>query len=148
MKNKKGFTLIELLAVIVVLAIIALIATPIVMNTIKNAKKEAAERTSSWTKLDEDQITLPSGQQIATASGDTKWNTSTDGNGFKSETWLYSHMKFTTGTYCYWTSSPKVSSTDFAWGVYYDGTLSNVPTYNTSTCSIRPVITISKANLS
>ena len=46
LKNKKGFTLIELLAVIVVLAIIALIATPIVMNTIKNAKKGAAERTA------------------------------------------------------------------------------------------------------
>ena len=46
MKNKKGFTLIDLLAVIVVLAIIALIATPIVMNTIKNAKKGAAERTA------------------------------------------------------------------------------------------------------
>ena len=46
MKNKKGFTLIELLAVIVVLAIIALIATPIVMNTIKSAKKGAAERTA------------------------------------------------------------------------------------------------------
>ena len=46
MKNKKGFTLIELLAVIVVLAIIALIATPIVMNTIKNAQKGAAERTA------------------------------------------------------------------------------------------------------
>ena len=46
MKNKKGFTLIELLAVIVVLAIIVLIATPIVMNTIKNAKKGAAERTA------------------------------------------------------------------------------------------------------
>ena len=42
--KKKGFTLIELLAVIVVLAIIALIATPIVMNTIKNAKKGSAER--------------------------------------------------------------------------------------------------------
>ena len=45
-KNKYGFTLIELLAVIVVLAIIALIATPIVMNTIKNAKKGAAERSA------------------------------------------------------------------------------------------------------
>ena len=44
--KKKGFTLIELLAVIVVLAIIALIATPIVMNTIKNAKKGAAERSA------------------------------------------------------------------------------------------------------
>ena len=44
--KKKGFTLIELLTVIVVLAIIALIATPIVMNTIKNAKKGAAERSA------------------------------------------------------------------------------------------------------
>ena len=46
MNKKHGFTLIELLAVIVVLAIIALIATPIVMNTIKNAKKGAAERSA------------------------------------------------------------------------------------------------------
>ena len=45
MKNKKGFTLIELLAVIVILAIIALIATPIVMNVIENSKKGAAERS-------------------------------------------------------------------------------------------------------
>ena len=44
--KKKGFTLIELLAVIVVLAIIALIATPIVMNTIEKSKKGAAERTA------------------------------------------------------------------------------------------------------
>ena len=41
--NKKGFTLIELLAVIVILAIIALIATPIVMNLITKARKSAAE---------------------------------------------------------------------------------------------------------
>ena len=44
--KKRGFTLIELLAVIVVLAIIALIATPIVMNTIEKSKKGAAERTA------------------------------------------------------------------------------------------------------
>ena len=44
--KRRGFTLIELLAVIVVLAIIALIATPIVMNTIKSAKKGAAERSA------------------------------------------------------------------------------------------------------
>ena len=43
--NKKGFTLIELLAVIVVLAIIALIATPIVMNLINNAQEGANERS-------------------------------------------------------------------------------------------------------
>ena len=44
--QKRGFTLIELLAVIVVLAIIALIATPIVMNVIKNANMGAAERSA------------------------------------------------------------------------------------------------------
>ena len=44
--KKKGFTLIELLAVIVVLAIIALIATPIVMNAIEKSKKGAAERSA------------------------------------------------------------------------------------------------------
>ena len=44
--KKKGFTLIELLAVIVVLAIIALIATPIVMSTIKRVQKSAAERSA------------------------------------------------------------------------------------------------------
>lgn len=40
--NKKGFTLIELLAVIVILAIIALIATPIILNVIEGVKKESA----------------------------------------------------------------------------------------------------------
>ena len=43
--NKKGFTLIELLAVIVVLAIIALIATPIVMSTIDKAQEGANKRS-------------------------------------------------------------------------------------------------------
>ena len=41
--KKKGFTLIELLAVIVVLAIIALIATPMVLNTIDEAREGAAK---------------------------------------------------------------------------------------------------------
>lgn len=40
--NKKGFTLVELLAVIVILAIIALIATPIILNVIDSARKNAA----------------------------------------------------------------------------------------------------------
>ena len=43
--NKKGFTLIELLAVIVVLAVIALIATPIVLNLVKTAKIGSAEQS-------------------------------------------------------------------------------------------------------
>ena len=41
MALNKGFTLIELLAVIIILAIIALIATPIILNVIDDAKKSA-----------------------------------------------------------------------------------------------------------
>jgi type IV pilus assembly protein PilA len=40
---KKGFTLIELLAVIVILAVIALIATPIILGIIEDTKKQAFE---------------------------------------------------------------------------------------------------------
>lgn len=46
MKSNKGFTLIELLAVIVILAIIALIATPMVLNTIEDARKGAAQSSA------------------------------------------------------------------------------------------------------
>ena len=41
----KGFTLIELLAVIVILAIIALVATPVVLGIIKEAKTSSIERS-------------------------------------------------------------------------------------------------------
>ena len=41
--KKNGFTLIELLAVIIILAVVALIATPIVLNVVDDAKKSAAE---------------------------------------------------------------------------------------------------------
>jgi type IV pilus assembly protein PilA len=43
--NSKGFTLIELLAVIVILAIIALIATPIILGIIEDARKNSGARS-------------------------------------------------------------------------------------------------------
>ena len=43
---KRGFTLIELLAVIVVLAIIALIATPMILNVVEKARKGAAKSSA------------------------------------------------------------------------------------------------------
>lgn len=45
MRNK-GFTLIELLAVIVILAIIALIATPIILGIINDSRESAAEESA------------------------------------------------------------------------------------------------------
>ena len=44
--RKNGFTLIELLAVIVILSIIALIATPIILNIINNVKVESKKRSA------------------------------------------------------------------------------------------------------
>ena len=43
--NKKAFTLIELLAVIVVLAILSLIAVPMVLNTIRSARENSYKRS-------------------------------------------------------------------------------------------------------
>ena len=43
--NKKGFTLIELLAIIVILAVIALIGTPIVTRIINTSRINSAEQT-------------------------------------------------------------------------------------------------------
>lgn len=49
--NKKGFTLIELLAVIVILAVIALISTPIILGII-DSSKESALKSSAYGILD------------------------------------------------------------------------------------------------
>ena len=43
---KKGFTLIELLAVIVILAIIALISTPMILGVVESAKKSSKESSA------------------------------------------------------------------------------------------------------
>ena len=79
MKNKKGFTLIELLAVIVVLAIIALIATPIVMNTIKKVKVEATKRSiENYSKQVETAIATSKLDNKEVADG--TYNINNDGN--------------------------------------------------------------------
>ena len=57
--RRKGFTLIELLAVIVVLAVIAMITTPIVFGVINTAKKGAAEQsTVAYVKAIESTVTI------------------------------------------------------------------------------------------
>ena len=44
-KQREGFTLIELLAVIVILALIALIASPLIINIIESSRKKAFENS-------------------------------------------------------------------------------------------------------
>ena len=44
-KRSKGFTLIELIAVLVIMAIIALIVTPLVLNVVRKAKESANKRS-------------------------------------------------------------------------------------------------------
>ena len=57
MKRNKGFTLVELLAVIVILAVIALIATPVVLSMIESSRKGAAESSMlSYTQAVENTI--------------------------------------------------------------------------------------------
>lgn len=51
MNNNKGFTLIELLAVIIILAIIALITTPIILNVVNKARLDAA-KDKAWGTID------------------------------------------------------------------------------------------------
>ena len=46
MRNKNGFTLIELLGVIVILAIVALIITPVILNIVDETKKKAFENSA------------------------------------------------------------------------------------------------------
>ena len=43
--KKKGFTLIELIGVLVIIAIIALIVTPLIMNIIRRTKENARRRS-------------------------------------------------------------------------------------------------------
>ena len=115
------------------------------------AKATLKERTSTWTKLDEDQIMLPTGQQIASAGGNIEWIESNySGTEPKLPTWLNSYTKFTSGTYGYWTSTPYTSETNRAWHVYYSGSLFpfNFSVETETYCGVRPVITISKSNLS
>ena len=51
MRGNKGFTLVELLAVLVILAIIALITTPIILGVINDARENAAA-DSAWAYVD------------------------------------------------------------------------------------------------
>ena len=82
MKNK-GFTLIELLAVIVILAIIALIATPMILGVIDTAKRgsaessalgyvESVEKSIMIQQVTDETKTVAAGTYTVDANGDLK----------------------------------------------------------------------------
>lgn len=66
--NSKGFTLIELLAVIVILAIIALITTPVILNVIEDARKNSAV-DKAWGTIDAVRVAYANAQAGIDAVG-------------------------------------------------------------------------------
>lgn len=118
MKNQKGFTLVELLAVIVILAIIALIATPIILNVIDEARSGASKNSAygyidavekaniqkmysneNINVLDGNYTISANGATVTKGSGDTAETLEVNFKGSKPEEgWLgYSKGKLTSG---------------------------------------------------
>jgi len=95
-------------------------------------------------------VSLPTGQQIATAGGDTNW---TDSNytGYVLPLWLYDNLFSESNDslpYGYWTSTSVSGSISEAWKVCYDGSLYINYVYDgLNSNGIRPVITISKSSM-
>ena len=107
------------------------------------AKAALKERTSGWTKLTESQISLPSANQIATSAEKT-FDGTKEVSGLP--TWLSSYTK-TPVAYGYWTSTPLASGSYSVWFVSYDGSLNSGIVDDDGHVGVRPVITISKAQL-
>ncbi len=64
MKDKmKGFTLVELLAVIIILAIVALVTTPAILNVINNSRLEGA-KDKTWGAIDAVKLAYTQSQTI------------------------------------------------------------------------------------
>ncbi|MBQ9011303.1 MAG: type II secretion system protein [Bacilli bacterium] len=66
MRDTKGFTLVELLAVIVILAVVALITTPLILNVINDARKKGAE-DKAWGTIDAVKLAYTEAQYGSTA---------------------------------------------------------------------------------
>ena len=106
-----------------------------------------ASQTSGWTKLSQSQITLPDAQDIADAMGDSEW---ADNNytGTYGPDWMRTNLDGDNGPYGYWTSTPYSADPSYAWHVDCYGNLVYNDVDNIDSRGVRPVITISKSNLS
>ncbi len=104
------------------------------------------EQTSIWTV----EATLPTGQQIADAVGNTSWTSGSNPISLSSAPWLYGNLYTSSNKSLpdgYWTSTPHSGLSNHAWRVYYSGHLNGYFGDSTST-GVRPVITVSKSQLS
>jgi len=106
-----------------------------------------ASQTSGWTKLSQSQITLPDAQDIADAMGDSEW---ADNNytGTYGPDWMITNLGAAAVPYGYWTSTPNSGDSYSAWRVTFYGRLEGSSVDYVDRNGVRPVITISKANLS
>ncbi len=104
------------------------------------------EQTSSWTV----DVSLPAGQQIADAVGNTSWPSGGSYISLSSAPWLYDNLYASSNTplpYGYWTSTPSSGYSNYAWSVNHYGNLS-INLVDNDTLGVRPVITVSKSQLS
>ena len=111
-------------------------------------KKTLAERTEGWNKINQAQIKLPTGDQIAKASGLTAWRLSDGYESLLSKNWLFGNLYSTSNTslsHGYWTSSA-YTSTNYSWLVSYTGALTMRYPSADSIVGIRPVIELSKSS--
>ena len=115
------------------------------------AKTALTDRTSGWTKLSSagGTVGLPSGQDIADATGSTSWNDSAE-NMISVPNWMLVNLDPYSGPYAYWTSTPFSNEADStrAYAVVAEVGSMYPDDLNTIGHGIRPVITISKSNMS
>ena len=100
------------------------------------------EIREAWkSKLKAEQIVLPSALQIIVANYPSK-NTIEYTSGIQS--WLYSWDNSVWGdtVYGYWTSSPSADSSDYAWYVSYNGSVSDGHVDSGDYCGVRPVVNL------
>lgn len=105
--KKRGFTLIELLAVIVILAVIALIATPLIMSVINDSKKSAF-RNSIYHIVEIGEVEMAS----SSLKGDAPITTFD----LSKDTLKYKGTKLTAGTLIFdQKGNYKIEATDGVW---------------------------------
>ncbi len=122
--KKKGFTLIELLAIIGILAVVSLIAVPIVLGILKNARKNSYHRTVDY---------VEKSAELFHKNNFDAFNKSVDANGKYTDRLLFSCKD----TKCITTTSGEINTFSFTASVgegylvlYRNGTMEYALTNN------------------